>query len=218
MDKWEDYPIKVLDTTPLIMVTLPTVSSFFSTCGCFLRDGWSSSEDLPPLSLACGWPLGANGSLSCEWRRLHELRVENPSSARKGGGNRPSEWARPAGLGRPARAHPALFGHPFAPVGPHAFMHFAPPLVPFCRCHPRVQGGGSSCMKFDLLRFNLQGCSFVTLRSLPPLEIISSSSCTRTRLRNCSFELVVNPSFMFMFSYINTTLPNPCTKMNLLYN
>jgi hypothetical protein len=64
MDKWEDYPIKVLDVAPLIMVTLPTVSFFFSTCGCFLRDGRSSSGDLPPLSLACGWPLGANGSTS----------------------------------------------------------------------------------------------------------------------------------------------------------
>jgi hypothetical protein len=60
-----------------------------------------SPEDLPPLSLACGWPLGANGSLSCEWRHLHELRVEGPSGARKGG-DRPPEWVRPTGLGRPA--------------------------------------------------------------------------------------------------------------------
>jgi hypothetical protein len=62
MDKWEDYPIKVIDIAPLIMVTLPTVSSF-STCGCFLRGGRSSSGDLPPLSLVSGWPPGANGSL-----------------------------------------------------------------------------------------------------------------------------------------------------------
>jgi hypothetical protein len=60
-------------------------------------------------------------------------------------------------------------------------------------------------MKFGLLRFNPRGCSFVALRSLPPLEVISSSSRTRTRLRKCSFELVANPSFMYMFSYINTT-------------
>jgi hypothetical protein len=91
---------------PLIMVTLPTVSSFFSTCGCFLRDGRSSSEDLPPLSLACGWPLGANGSPPCEWRCLHGFRVEDPSGVRKGGPNRRREWARPTGLGRPAQAHP----------------------------------------------------------------------------------------------------------------
>jgi hypothetical protein len=106
MDKWEDYPIKVLDMASLIMVTLPTVSSFFSTCGwCFLRVGQSSSGDLPPLSLACGWPLGANGSLYCEWRHLQGLRVEDPSGARKGGPNRPRNWARPACLGRLAQAH-----------------------------------------------------------------------------------------------------------------
>jgi hypothetical protein len=92
--------------TPLIMVTLPTVASLLSTCGCFLRDERSSSGDLPPLSLACGWPLGANSSPSCEWRRLQGLRVEDPTGARKGGPNRPRNWARPAGLGRPAQAHP----------------------------------------------------------------------------------------------------------------
>jgi hypothetical protein len=105
MDKWEYYPIKVLDIAPLIMVTLSTVPSLFSTCGCFLRVERSSSEDLPPLSLACGWPLSVNGSLLYEWRRLHRLRVEDPSGARKGGPNRPWEWAKPAGLGRPAQAH-----------------------------------------------------------------------------------------------------------------
>jgi hypothetical protein len=102
---------------PLIMVTLLTVSSFFSTCGCFLRVGQSSSGDLPPLSLACGWPLGANGSLCCEWWRLHELRVEAPSGARKGGPNRPLEWARPAGLGRPAQAHPGPVRLPLRSCG-----------------------------------------------------------------------------------------------------
>jgi hypothetical protein len=87
------------------MVTLPTVSSFFSTCGCFLRVGRSSCGDLPPLSLACGWPLGANGSLFCEWRRLQGLRVQDPSGARKGGLKGLRNWARPAGLGRPTQGH-----------------------------------------------------------------------------------------------------------------
>jgi hypothetical protein len=50
------------------------------------------------------------------------------------------------------------------------------PLAPFWLCHPRVQDGGSPCMKSDLLRFNPRGCSFVTLQSLPPLGVISSSS------------------------------------------
>jgi hypothetical protein len=83
-------------------------------------------NDLPPLSLACGWPHGVNGSLSCEWRRLHELRVEGSSGARKGGPNWPPEWARPAGLGRLAQAHPGPIRSPLAPVGPHVFMDFAP--------------------------------------------------------------------------------------------
>jgi hypothetical protein len=66
-------------------------------------------DDLPPeislLSLACGWPPSANGSLPLEWRRLQGFRVEDPLGARKGGPNRPPEWAGPAGLGRPAQAH-----------------------------------------------------------------------------------------------------------------
>jgi hypothetical protein len=94
----------------------------------------------------------------------------------------------------------------------------APPFALFSRCHPRVQDGGSPCMKTGLLRFNPRGCSFVTLRSLTPLGMISSSSQTRTGLRNCSFELVVTPSFMSMFSCKNITFPNAHTKPNLLYH
>jgi hypothetical protein len=95
----------VLDIAPLIIVTLPTVSSFFSTCGCFFRGGRSPSGDLPPLSLDCGWPPSANGSPPCEWRRLQGFMVEDPSGARKGGPNRPPKWAGPAGLGRSTHAH-----------------------------------------------------------------------------------------------------------------
>jgi hypothetical protein len=91
---------------PLIMVTLLTVSSFFSTCGCFLRVERFFSPMISLLSLTCGWPLRANGSLACVWRRFHELRIEGSSGARKGGPNRPPEWARPARLGRPAQLHP----------------------------------------------------------------------------------------------------------------
>jgi hypothetical protein len=79
--------------------------------------------DLPPeisllsLSLACGWPLGVNGSLFREWRRLQGLRVENLSGARKGGTNRPPEWARPAGLGQQAQAHPVPVRSPLCSRG-----------------------------------------------------------------------------------------------------
>jgi hypothetical protein len=177
MDKWEDYPIKVLDMAPMITVMLTTVSSFFSTCGCFIRVGWSFPWTISLLSLACGWPLGANGSLSCEWWRLHELRVEGPLGARKGGSNQPPECARPAGLGRLAQAHPGPVRSPLRSRGSSRIDALCPlPFALFWRCHPRVQDGGSPCMKSGLLRFNPRGCSFVTFQSLSPLEVISSSS------------------------------------------
>jgi hypothetical protein len=136
----------VLDIASLIMVTLPTVSSFFSACGCFLRDGRSPSGDLPPLSLACVWPPGANGSLPFQWRCLQGFRVEDPSGARKGGPNRhwkwarpvgPSarkggpnwhwKWARPASLGRPAQAHPGPARSPLRARGSSGDYVLCPP-------------------------------------------------------------------------------------------
>jgi hypothetical protein len=111
---------------PLIMVTLPTVSSFFSTSGCFLRDGRSSSGDIPYLSLACGWPLGANGSPFHEWRCLQGFRVEDPSCARKGGRTDPGTGpGRSVWADRP-RPIPTRLGRPFAHVCPLVIMHFAP--------------------------------------------------------------------------------------------
>jgi hypothetical protein len=111
---------------PLIMVMLPTVSSF-STCGCFLRVERSVLRTISLLfSLACGWPLGrmalclANGDASSNLG-LKDLRVQE-----KGGRTDPwSGPARPAWANRP-RPIPARFGRLFAPVGPHVFMHFAP--------------------------------------------------------------------------------------------
>jgi hypothetical protein len=111
---------------PLIMVTLTTVSSFFSTCGCFLRVERSFSRTISLLSLACGWPLRrmalclANGGASSNLG-LMDLQVQE-----KGDRTDPrSGPRRPAWVDRP-RPIPARFGHPFAPVGHHVFMHFAP--------------------------------------------------------------------------------------------
>jgi hypothetical protein len=151
------------------MVTLPTVSSFFSTCGFFLRDGRSSSGDLPSLSSLwmASW---------CEWRRLQDFRVENPSGARKGGRTDPrSGLGRPAWADRP-RPTSARFGRPFAHVGPHAFMHFA-----LSTCTILTMSSSRPRWRFSLHEvrsFTLQspGCSYVALRSLPPLKVISSSS------------------------------------------
>jgi hypothetical protein len=93
-------------------------------------DGRSSYGDLPFLFLACGWPPGANGSPSCEWRCLQDFRVEDPSGARKGEGGRTDPQSgpgRPAWADRP-RPIPARFGRPFAPVGPQVIIHFAPSI------------------------------------------------------------------------------------------
>jgi hypothetical protein len=85
--------------------------------------------NLPPLSLTCGWPHGANGSLSLSnggasrVLGLKILRVQG-----KGG----RTDAR-TGLGRPAwadrpRPNSAQSGRPFARVGPQVIMHFAPSI------------------------------------------------------------------------------------------
>jgi hypothetical protein len=203
----------VLDIAPLIMVTLPTVSSFFSTCGCFLRGGRSPSGDLPPLSIACGWPPSANDPPICEWRHLQGFRVEDPSGARKGGGgggqpNPAVGWAgRPSCADRP-RPISARFGRPFAPMGPQVIMNFAPST-----CMILMMSSSRPRWRFsmhEVRSFTLQSPG-VFLRSTSVLVPIGSDFIklmNTTRLCKCSFELVVNPSFMFMFSYINTTLPN----------
>jgi hypothetical protein len=115
---------------PLILVTLPTVSSFFSTCGCFLRVERSfSPNDLPPL-LSSLWMASryewlsafVNGGNSTNLG-LKDLRVQE-----KGDRTDPrSGPGRPAWADRP-RPIPARFGRPFTPVGPHVFMHFAPSI------------------------------------------------------------------------------------------
>jgi hypothetical protein len=121
MDKWEDYPIKVPDMAPLIMVTLRTVSSFFSTCGCFFRVDsillWRSPSSLSSLWMTsrCEW-TGAYTNLG-----LKVLRVEE-----KGGPNRPPEWARPASLGRLAQARPGPVRSPLRSRGSSCIYALCP--------------------------------------------------------------------------------------------
>jgi hypothetical protein len=176
MDEQGDYPIKVLDIAPLIMVSLPMVSSFFSTRGCFLRGGRSPSGDLPPLSLACGWPLGANGSLSVIGGASRVLGLKILRVQGKGG-----QTDHRGGLGRPTwadRPRPisARFCRPFAPVGPQVIMHFAPStcmILTMSSSRPRWRFSLHEVQSFML---QSPGVVLVTLRSLPPLEVISSSS------------------------------------------
>jgi hypothetical protein len=110
------------------MVMLPTVSSFFSTCGCFLRDGRSSSGDHPPLSLACGWPLGANGSSPANGGTSTTLGLKILRVQGKGGRTDPQSGpGRPDWADRP-RPISARFGRPYTLVGPQVIMHFAPSI------------------------------------------------------------------------------------------
>jgi hypothetical protein len=72
-----------------------------------LPSRWAIFLRRSPSSLSSLWMASWCEWLSpCEWRCLQGLRVEDSSGARKGGPNRPRNWARPAGLGRPAQAHP----------------------------------------------------------------------------------------------------------------
>jgi hypothetical protein len=115
MDKCEDYPIKVLDMASWwrfrrCLLSSPLVGASFE-----LND---PSPKISLLSLSSLWMASR-----CEWLsplRMavpHELRVEGPSGARKGGPNRPPEWARTADLGRPAQAHPSPVRSPLRSRG-----------------------------------------------------------------------------------------------------
>jgi hypothetical protein len=73
------------------------------------------------LSLACGWPLGANGSLSCEWRCLHELRVKILRVQGKWG--RTDPWSGP---GRPTQAHPGPVRSPLCSRGSSCIYALCP--------------------------------------------------------------------------------------------
>jgi hypothetical protein len=113
--------------------------------------------DLPPeillLSLACGWPPGANGSPlrdggASRLLGLKILRVQ-------GKGGRTDHWG---GLGRPAwadRPRPisARYGRPFVPVGPQVIMHFAPStcmILTMSSLHPRWRFSSHEVRSFTL--------------------------------------------------------------------
>jgi hypothetical protein len=104
------------------MVTLPTVSSFFSTCGCFLRDGWSPSS-LSSLLMAswCEWLSPSRMVVSPGFLGLKILQVRG----KRGRTDPRSGLGRPAWADRP-RPISTWFGRPFAPMGPQVIMHFAP--------------------------------------------------------------------------------------------
>jgi hypothetical protein len=106
------------------MVTLPTPSPLV---GASFEVVDPPSGDLPPLSLACGWPPGANGSPPPNGGTSKVLGLKILQVQGKGGGRTDAR----SGLGRPAwvdrpRHILVRFSRPFAPVGPQVIMHFAP--------------------------------------------------------------------------------------------
>jgi hypothetical protein len=86
------------------------------------------ANDLPALLSLSSLSMAsrANGSLSCEWRRLQELRVEGPLGVRKRRPNRPPEWARPAELGQPPQAHPGPIRSPLRSRGSSCIYALCP--------------------------------------------------------------------------------------------
>jgi hypothetical protein len=92
-----------------------------------LLSRWAILLRRSPSSLSSLWI--ASG---CEWLSLlrmaapHEPRVEDASGARKGEPNRPWDWARPAGLSRPAQAHPGPARSPIRSRGSSCIYALCP--------------------------------------------------------------------------------------------
>jgi hypothetical protein len=111
----------------------------------------------------------------------------------RGEPNRPQ-----GGPGRPTwadRPRPILarFGHPFAPVGSHVFMHFAPSI-----------------------------CTILTMSSSRPRWRFSLHEARSFTLQSSGMFLC-NTSVLATFAsdfikLLNITLPNAHTKMDLLYH
>jgi hypothetical protein len=133
-----------------------------------LRRSSSSLSSLWMVSSANDSPFLSNGGAQA-------FRVQDPSGARKTGPNQPPEWAGPAGLGRRPGPTSARFGRPFRSVGPYAFMYFAPStcmILTMSSSRPRWRFSSPEVRSFTL---QSSGVFLVALRSLPPLEISSSS-------------------------------------------
>jgi hypothetical protein len=120
----------------------------------------SGANDSPPVDGGASKVLG-----------LKILRVQG-----KGG-----RTSHRSGLGRPAWADwpgptSARFSRPFAPVGPHVIMYFAPStcmILTMSSSRPRWRFSSHEVRSFTL---QSPGVFLVALRSSPPLEVISSSS------------------------------------------
>jgi hypothetical protein len=155
MDKWEFYPIKVLSIAPLIMVTLPTVSSFSfrdvvvgprhpptlvvaSLDLIDLSREWSFSS---LTSISCGWPLGRMAPSANAG--AHNFLVLYHLHAQEMGGR------TDAGMARAADPSP-LWPGSVAPSSTWVLLTFCTwtlLIASFWRCHPHIKDRGSSRMK-----------------------------------------------------------------------
>jgi hypothetical protein len=135
---------------------------------------WSIPVRRSPSSLYSLWMASWCEWLSpCEWRRLQDFSVENPSGARKGGRTDPRSgpgWPTWADWPRPTSAR---LGRPFAPVGPQVIMHFAPSI-----CMILTMSSSRLRWRFSVHKvrsFTLQSPG-VFLRSTSVLATIGSNS------------------------------------------
>jgi hypothetical protein len=158
----------VLDIAPLIMVSLSTVSSFFSTRGCFLRGGWSPSGDPPPLSSLwmaswCEWlPLRDGGASRLLGLKILRVQGKGGRTNHRGG----LVW--PAWADRP-RPISARFGLPFVPVGPQVIMHFAPStcmILAMSSSRPRWRFSSHEVRSFTLQSLGVFLCNTSVLATI----------------------------------------------------
>jgi hypothetical protein len=163
MDKWEVYPIKVLSMAPLVMVTLPMLSSL-SSGGVVAGPRhppplvvtsldsidpsreWSLSS---PTFLPSGQPLrwmtlSANGDTHTDFG-LHHLHPQEIGSQTDAGiGQAGSPGPTDPSLLRPSSVAPSSTWVLLP------FCTWTPLIASFWRHHPHVQDRGSSRMKSDL--------------------------------------------------------------------
>jgi hypothetical protein len=149
-----------------------------------------------------------------EWQCLHVHRVEGSSLSRNGRPNRPQ-----GGPGRPARPRPILarFGRPFAPVGPHVFMHFAPSICTIfmiSSSRPRWRFFLHEVRSFTLQSSGMFLCNTSVLATFGSdfIKLSNTNGTPQLLLWTCRDSIHVH---VFLK---NITLPNAHTKMNLLYH
>jgi hypothetical protein len=130
-----------------------------------------SSSSLSSLWMAswCEWlsPLSNGGAQA--------FSVQDLSGARKMGPNRPPKWAGPAGLGRSAWAHLGPVRSPLCSRGSLCIYVLCPStcmILTMSSSRPRWRFSSHEVRSFTL---QSSGVFLVALRSLPPLEVISSS-------------------------------------------